>query len=77
MTTDKRADAIFRKLYHLKGSQVKAMQNTYSYQRLVLNLLMGDLWQAIKQSGIGSVLLRLWLGITIGIIIYKLVGGIL
>lgn len=49
MTTDKRADKIFRKRYHLKGKQVKSMQDTFEYQALVLKLLAGDFIKLLKQ----------------------------
>jgi hypothetical protein len=48
MKTDKRADAIFRKRYYLKGSQVKHMQGTFNYQATILRLYMGDLATALK-----------------------------
>lgn len=77
MKTDKRADAIFRKRYHLKGKQVNSMRDTMAYQQTVLHLLLGDLWQAIKDAKIGEILFKFWVGLIIGYTIYKLAKGIL
>jgi len=48
MRIDPRADAIFRKQYHLKGSQVKPMRDTFNYQGTVLRLYLGDLVSIFK-----------------------------